>query len=43
LITALAGNFALKTSYEVRYQNRPIPEDLDETDTILTVALVVNF
>ena len=43
LITALAGNFALKTSYEVRYQNRPIPESLDTTDTLLTVALVVNF
>jgi putative salt-induced outer membrane protein len=43
LITALAGNFALKTSYEIRYQNRPIPEDLDTTDTLFTVALVVNF
>jgi putative salt-induced outer membrane protein len=43
LITALAGNFALKTSYEVRYNHRPIPENLDTTDTLLTVALVVNF
>jgi putative salt-induced outer membrane protein YdiY len=43
LITALAGNFALKAGYEVRYQNRPIPEDLDKTDTTVTVALVVNF
>jgi putative salt-induced outer membrane protein YdiY len=43
LITALADDFALKTTYEVRYKHRPIPVNLDTTDTLLTVALVVNF
>jgi len=32
----------LKTSYEIRYVNQ-VPVDLDNTDKILTVALVANF
>lgn len=32
----------LKVSYEISYNNRPIPEDLKTTDTLLSVALVIN-
>lgn len=43
LSSALSDIFSLKTTYEVRYDNEPVPDTLDETDTVLTVALVVNF
>ncbi len=43
LTTLLSDQFSLKTSYEVKYDNDPTPETLHETDTILSVALVVNF
>jgi putative salt-induced outer membrane protein len=42
LITSLSDTFSIKTSYEVHYDNEPVPDDLEETDTILSVALVVN-
>ena len=43
ITVALTDKFALKTSYEIRYVNRPVPDTLEETDTILSAALVVNF
>jgi len=43
LVTTLTSLFALKLGYEVRYNNRPIPSDLDKTDTIFSMRLVVNF
>ncbi len=43
LITALSDKFSLKTSYIVNYDHAPVPEDLDETDTVLAVTIIVNF
>lgn len=43
LISALSDYLSLKTSYEVRYDNKPVPATLEDTDTILSVTLVVNF
>jgi putative salt-induced outer membrane protein len=42
-ITALSNYLSLKTSYEIRHDNKPVPATLKETDTILSVTLVVNF
>jgi putative salt-induced outer membrane protein len=42
LITALSDKLSLKTSYVVNYDNEPIPDDLEETDTTLAVTLIVN-
>ncbi len=43
LISALSDYLSLKTSYVVKYNNKPVPATLEETDTILSVTLVVNF
>jgi putative salt-induced outer membrane protein len=43
LISALSDYLSLKTSYVVKYNNQPVPATLEETDTILSVTLVVNF
>ena len=43
LITSLSDTFSIKTSYEIHYDNEPVPDSLEETDTILSVALIVNF
>jgi putative salt-induced outer membrane protein len=43
LITALSDYLSLKTSYEIKYDNQPVPETLEETDTVLAVTLVVTF
>ncbi|MEA1900804.1 MAG: DUF481 domain-containing protein [Thermodesulfobacteriota bacterium] len=43
LISALNDYLALKTSYIVKYDNQPVPSTLKDTDTILSVTLVVNF
>ena len=43
LTAALSTNLALKATYTVRYDNEPVPDTFDETDTILGIALVVNF
>jgi putative salt-induced outer membrane protein len=43
LITALSDKLSLKTSYVVNYDNEPVPEELDETDTTLAVTIIVNF
>jgi putative salt-induced outer membrane protein len=41
--TKLTDLFALRVAYEIRYHNRPTPEELKNTDTVLTVSLVVTF
>ncbi|MDL1963154.1 MAG: DUF481 domain-containing protein [Deltaproteobacteria bacterium] len=43
LISALSDYLSLKTSYVVKYDNQPVPSTLKETDTILSITLVVNF
>jgi putative salt-induced outer membrane protein len=43
ITTKLSDIFSLKTSYDVKYSNAPTPDDLDKTDTILSVALIVSF
>ena len=42
-ITALSNYLSLKTGYEIKHDNEPVPATLKETDTILSVTLVVNF
>jgi len=44
LLTRLTDRFSIKASYEIRYDNQPTPEDenLKNTDTLLSVSLVVN-
>ena len=42
LITSLSDQLSLKTSYEIRYDHKPVPATLDNTDTVLSVTLVVN-
>ena len=41
--SALNGHLSLKAGYEVKYNNQPIPSTLKQTDTVLSVALVVNY
>ena len=43
LTTTLTDIISVKMTYEIHYANEPVPDTLDETDTIFTVALVVNF
>ena len=43
LISALSDYLSLKTTYVIKYGNQPVPSTLEETDTILSVTLVVNF
>lgn len=43
LTTQLTDLFSLKVSYEMNYQNEPSPKTLKNTDTLFSVALVVNF
>lgn len=43
IVTVLSQNFSLKTSYEVKYDNEPVPVTLKKTDTMLAVSLLVNF
>lgn len=43
IVTVLNSNFSLKTSYEVRYDNKPVPATLDDTDTILGASLISTF
>lgn len=42
LTTTLSDLFSLKVAYEISYNNQPTPDTLEETDTIFSVALVVN-
>ena len=43
VISALSDAFSLKASYLIKYDNEPVPSTLNDTDTILSVALVANF
>jgi putative salt-induced outer membrane protein len=43
VISALSDSLSLKASYVVKYDNKPVPDTVEETDTILAVTLVVNF
>jgi putative salt-induced outer membrane protein len=43
VLSSLSDYLSLKTSYVIKYDNEPVPKTLDDTDTILAVALVVNF
>lgn len=43
LVTTLTSVFSIKISYTVRYDHQPIPSTLNETDTIMAVALLANF
>lgn len=43
LTVAITEIFSIKTGYEIRFVNRPVPETLKNTDSILTVTLVANF
>jgi len=43
IISALSDILSLKVAYEVRYQNRPIPEELEKTDTMFGAAIVVTY
>jgi putative salt-induced outer membrane protein len=43
LLSSLSDYLSLKTSYVIKYDNEPVPKTLDDTDTILALALVVNF
>lgn len=42
LETKLNDHFSIKTAYEVRYDHNPTPDTLKNTDTLLSVSLVVN-
>ena len=43
LISALSDYISMKASYVIKYDHQPVPSTLEDTDTILAVALVVNF
>jgi putative salt-induced outer membrane protein len=43
IISALSDNLSLKSSYEVKYDNEPVPSTLDKTDTILGLTLLINY
>ena len=43
VISALSDYLSLKASYVIKHDNQPAPSTLEETDTILSVTLVVNF
>ena len=43
VISALNSYLSLKASYEVKYNNKPVPSTLEDTDTLLALTLVVNF
>lgn len=43
LISSVSDYLSLKASYEIKHDNKPAPLILEETDTVLSLALVVNF
>ena len=43
LITSISDQFSLKTSYVIEYDNEPASDDIEKTDTFLSVTLVVSF
>lgn len=42
LVTTLTSLLSMKVGYTVRYDNRPVPDTLRRTDTLLSVALIAN-
>jgi len=42
LVAALTDVFSMKAGYTVRYDHKPVPRDLKRTDTVMSIALVVN-
>jgi len=42
LTSALNDYFSLKASYTIKYNNKPVPDTLKDTDTTLSIALVLN-
>ncbi len=43
LTAKLSEPFSIKFTYEVRYDSEPTPDTLDNTDTLLSIALVASF
>jgi putative salt-induced outer membrane protein len=43
VIAGLTDTFSLKAAYTVRHDHKPVPADLERTDTEATMALVANF
>lgn len=43
LIFSLTNYLSVKASYAVKYDNKPVPQTLKKTDTVLSLALVANF
>ncbi|MBT8338416.1 MAG: DUF481 domain-containing protein [Desulfatitalea sp.] len=42
LTSKLSDRFSVKATYEIRYDNRPTPDTLEQTDALLSIALVVK-
>jgi len=42
VVASLTDILSLKAAYTVRYDHKPVPANLKSTDTMMTVALVVN-
>jgi len=43
VVATLTDVFSLKAGYVVRYDNKPVPEEVGKTDTETSIALVANF
>jgi len=43
LVNSLDENLAVKTSFEIEYDNNPVPATLKKTDTVLSFAIVFNY
>ncbi len=43
LTIAINSMLSLKLSYEINYTNRPVPDTILQTDTLLGVTLVINY
>ncbi|WP_170302310.1 DUF481 domain-containing protein [Desulfosarcina widdelii] len=41
--STLTRGLAIKVAYEIRYQNRPVPETVEKTDTTLSASLVLSY
>lgn len=43
VVCALNSSMSLKASYEVKYNNAPVPDTLDNTDTTISTTLIINY
>lgn len=43
IVCSLTDTVSLKTAYEVKYVNHPVPSTLDRTDTIFSTSLIINY